>query len=379
MDATQKKTLSAKDVLKDIKAGMSHEDLMGKYQLSPKGLQSLLKKMVGAGILDPSLLDGNKRTQGADQKGVGTPNRLSAKDVIADVKAGMSDSELMKKYKVSPKGLHNLLNKMIAAGILAQTDIDRRQSLESTVEIIPDSFPVRPKPAVQSHDSKRPVFKFLCPKCNTPHTEDYAVCPQCGIIVEKFRQKQARDKLTSEPVRSSAPDSIATDSSVKPGPEGNKAHSVEEPVAAQLIELLEIGLITDSEFGTKRDELIRQGYSFSEASTEDHVSSPQEQPTLGEPFIKPRYERAFANIEMGKPHQFNIWVLLFGSFWYCFKGMWKKGVVIFSILFTFELLLHFVLPEDPEITGMSSFLRFAKLQLIWWAPNIGLSFIGNWD
>lgn len=28
---------------------------------------------------------------------------------------------------------------------------------------------------------------------------------------------------------------------------------------------------------------------------------------------------------------------------------------------------------------MSSFLRFAKLQIIWWAPNIGLSFIGNWD
>ena len=37
------------------------------------------------------------------------------------------------------------------------------------------------------------VFRFLCPSCKTPHREELAVCPQCGVIVEKFREKQARE------------------------------------------------------------------------------------------------------------------------------------------------------------------------------------------
>ncbi len=46
-----KRTINAKEILVDIKAGMDNAALMEKYQLSEKGLQSLFKKLVDAGVL----------------------------------------------------------------------------------------------------------------------------------------------------------------------------------------------------------------------------------------------------------------------------------------------------------------------------------------
>jgi len=46
-----KKTINAKEILADIKAGMNDAALMEKYGLSEKGLQSLYKKLTDAGLL----------------------------------------------------------------------------------------------------------------------------------------------------------------------------------------------------------------------------------------------------------------------------------------------------------------------------------------
>ncbi len=46
-----KKTVNAKEILVDIKSGMTNAGLMEKYHLSEKGLQSLFKKLVDAGLL----------------------------------------------------------------------------------------------------------------------------------------------------------------------------------------------------------------------------------------------------------------------------------------------------------------------------------------
>jgi hypothetical protein len=47
------KKISAKAVLKDIHAGMHQTALMAKYELSPRQLQSLFKKLIDAGLLEP--------------------------------------------------------------------------------------------------------------------------------------------------------------------------------------------------------------------------------------------------------------------------------------------------------------------------------------
>jgi hypothetical protein len=57
-----KRTVDAKEILEDIKAGMDSTALMEKYQLSEKGLQSLFKKLKDAGVLKPKKREPEKTT-----------------------------------------------------------------------------------------------------------------------------------------------------------------------------------------------------------------------------------------------------------------------------------------------------------------------------
>jgi len=55
-----------------------------------------------------------------------TQRKISAKELLKDIRKGINDSELMKKYQVSQQGLHKLFQKLVAAGRLSQSDINGR-------------------------------------------------------------------------------------------------------------------------------------------------------------------------------------------------------------------------------------------------------------
>lgn len=137
--------------------------------------------------------------------------RLSAKEVLKDIRAGMSDQELMDKYDLSPGGLQSLFEKLMKAGLLTQDHLDRRTSGSQgtntgTQRRIDDPTVTLKEQAMHVP----PAFKFLCPACKAPHTEEYAVCPQCGIIVEKFLAKptvEAKGTNLVEPLSAAAGES----------------------------------------------------------------------------------------------------------------------------------------------------------------------------
>ena len=52
---------------------------------------------------------------------------ISAKEVSADIKAGITDEQLMKKYGLSPKGVEALFRKLLNAGIISQAQIAERE------------------------------------------------------------------------------------------------------------------------------------------------------------------------------------------------------------------------------------------------------------
>ena len=54
---TEKRKLSAKQVLEDVKGGLSDDDLMSKHRLTARELQGVLRKLVEAGWLTQSQLD----------------------------------------------------------------------------------------------------------------------------------------------------------------------------------------------------------------------------------------------------------------------------------------------------------------------------------
>ena len=53
----EKRAIRAKDVVQDIKSHMTDVQLMEKYKLTVRGLQSLLKKLVDHGLISKSDLE----------------------------------------------------------------------------------------------------------------------------------------------------------------------------------------------------------------------------------------------------------------------------------------------------------------------------------
>jgi hypothetical protein len=56
----EKAIVNAEEAVRGIRSGMSDEALMEKYEISQKGLQSLFRKLVAAGAIEQSVLDGRR-------------------------------------------------------------------------------------------------------------------------------------------------------------------------------------------------------------------------------------------------------------------------------------------------------------------------------
>lgn len=169
---------------------MTDEQLMVKHSLSAKGLQSLKSKLLAAGLLTQDQLDGKAPTTVTPQ----VDKKAFARNIADAVKSGLPDNEITRKFGISSAKLTGVYNSLIKAGYLMLDDLIKRPgNFEETVDLAPEIVKF-PEQAVQSPDNKepktdRPVFRWVCPACKTPHGEEYPVCPQCGIIVEKFLAK----------------------------------------------------------------------------------------------------------------------------------------------------------------------------------------------
>jgi rubrerythrin len=103
--------------------------------------------------------------------------KVKAKGVVADIRAGMGDDMLKEKYGLSDIGLQSVFNKLVDAGLLPQSELDKRLSpTETSVDMW-----------------------WRCPACGSPQSHEHDECPQCGVSVEKFLKKHAAAEGTKEP------------------------------------------------------------------------------------------------------------------------------------------------------------------------------------
>jgi hypothetical protein len=153
-----KRKVSAREAVADIRQGMDDPALMKKYNLSTRGLQSLFDKLVAGGYIDLAEIEGRipgflgtvvisesvlagkhaereTRHQQPDSK----PSVvIFAQQAARDIRSGMDDSALMEKYRLSPKGLKSLFDKLISAGAITRLDVDRRGMDDHTVDLKED-------------------------------------------------------------------------------------------------------------------------------------------------------------------------------------------------------------------------------------------------
>lgn len=123
--------LKAKEVLHSIRSGMDNSALMERYRLSDKGLQSLFKKLVAAGLIKQDEIDARSTTR-----------KLDLTQLAQDVKQGMDDEALKKKYLLSSQDLEGIFNRLVESGAMDVEAFYERISLaESALESDPPTVP----------------------------------------------------------------------------------------------------------------------------------------------------------------------------------------------------------------------------------------------
>lgn len=103
--------------------------------------------------------------------------RLSAKEILADIRSGMDASALKRKYGLSDNSLDKVYLKLNQAGLLKKHEKPR--------------IPSTPAP-IPSHSRAPQGVEWKCPACGKAQASEVPECPICGIVVAKYLRREAR-------------------------------------------------------------------------------------------------------------------------------------------------------------------------------------------
>lgn len=114
-----KPRIKAGDAVNDIRSGMTDSAMMERYGLSAKGLHKLFLKLLEVKAITQMEL--NQRC--AAYHDTAMIQLVDSRNMVDDVRFGMSDSELMNKYALSSEGLRRAFQKMIDAKLITVEDL----------------------------------------------------------------------------------------------------------------------------------------------------------------------------------------------------------------------------------------------------------------
>lgn len=197
-----KRQIRVREALGDLRSGMNDSAMMAKHSLDVRGLQSLFRKLTEAGLVTRQELDERmpgfmpSATVSVDPnpghpeeswklkitKPTATEGRpVKASDVLRDIRAGVDDHGLMDKYRLSSRGIQDLMDKLVKAGLLTQAEVDDRMpAYDSTVDLrgVIEELQLGDVTGLSraSAGSTR-----TCPVCGASHSDKLRKCPQCGF------------------------------------------------------------------------------------------------------------------------------------------------------------------------------------------------------
>ena len=117
-----KPKIKAGQLIEDIHARMTDPELMAKYNLSIKGLQSIFRQLLEIKAITQAELDSRR----GPYKDTVILQRLEPPEMVRDIRSGMTDFELMEKHDLSPKGLQRAFDELLQAGEIDQAELDGR-------------------------------------------------------------------------------------------------------------------------------------------------------------------------------------------------------------------------------------------------------------
>lgn len=161
-------------LVSDLRSGMVRSELMKKYQLSTEGLARTLKSLLEANAISPDELEtfrssrNEPRTIEPKRHSAGKKT-LNAKELLADIRAGVDDAGLMKKYGFSAGGILKALNRLIWEGLMSPSELADRRSLAKTLYM--------------------PVFE--CRSCGDVQFSKVEKCPKCGSRMKTLGEEKS--------------------------------------------------------------------------------------------------------------------------------------------------------------------------------------------
>ena len=106
-----------RNFIEDVKVGMSDEDLTKKYGLTGRIL--ILHKMAARERIERK----------AERETENQLRSISAKQFLSDLKAGLDNDELMLKHELSPRQLQKAFRQIIAAKLMTPIELANRLSI----------------------------------------------------------------------------------------------------------------------------------------------------------------------------------------------------------------------------------------------------------
>lgn len=215
-----KRQIRVREPLEDLRAGMDDVALMAKYQLSAKGLQSLFSKLVIAGLTNleelnqrvPGFMSADDLSEQFDDSGKGLKWELrkrkvkekprpaiKAREMVDDIKEGMTDGELMDEYALSAEALEYVFGRLVDAGLVTREEIDERNNpFDSTVDLRDvinsmDLDELDDTTGVAGGDRQ-------CPECGSVVGDHFNTCPDCGEPIPGSSEADEPEEIAEPPV-----------------------------------------------------------------------------------------------------------------------------------------------------------------------------------
>jgi hypothetical protein len=142
------------------------------------------------------------------------PKKISAKELVADINAGMSDDELKRKYGISDEGLERLFQQLLDKGLVKESDLSRstcKPPVEKDVALSAEGTEAQ-RTTHSSPPSKTDTFVPTGDTCGEKNPQGFmpkfknivgslsvALSSSLGLLGSLFKKRSSDAKLPSQP------------------------------------------------------------------------------------------------------------------------------------------------------------------------------------
>jgi DNA-binding CsgD family transcriptional regulator len=134
----KKPVIDAAEALRCIRNGLSDADLMKKYNLSSRGVRSLLKKLVGAGAITEAEIEERDSESSSDvvvDEDVTAKVGVNLAELSEKIRSGASVTQIISLYGISQNDLEALLDKLLNDGLISRPELSKKLPPSRNLEI----------------------------------------------------------------------------------------------------------------------------------------------------------------------------------------------------------------------------------------------------